>query len=100
MLISKSCLLIPLFLTFGPASNLGSQGQDRSLPKKCDVVIDSSTPEYQVGQVRYGADDGPTKYLLISVKPDQFTREHMIALANRLRQEFCEEERFGVMLFD
>lgn len=24
----------------------------------------------------------------------------MIALASRLRQEFCEEEKFGVMLFD
>ncbi len=100
MAISKLYLLIPLFMALGHVTYLGSQGQHRALPKRCDIVVDSSTPQYQVGQVRYTADDPPQKYLLISIDPGQFTREHMIALANRLRQEFCEEKQFGVMFFD
>jgi hypothetical protein len=99
ILIRFLCVLS--ILGFAVVPDLSLQGQHRALPKKCVMPTnDPLTPEYIVSQVRYTPDRPAQKYLLISVRPDQFTKEQMIALATRLRLEFCEETKFGAMLFD
>jgi hypothetical protein len=99
ILIRFLCVLS--ILCFAVVPDLSLQGQHRALPKKCVMPTnDPLTPEYIVSQVRYTPDRPAQKYLLISVRPDQFTKEQMIALATRLRLEFCEETKFGAMLFD
>lgn len=70
------------------------------MPEKCAAEEVSNAPEYKIGKVWPTGTKPVEKYLLISIQPDDFTKDKMIALARQLNRQFCKEKRFGVIVFD
>jgi hypothetical protein len=92
---SRSALLVML-LMFG--FTLCGEAQE---PQKCEVRINTDAPEYRIAKTRRSLELGPNALvIIISVDPKYFNPESMVAIARRLNEEFCYEERFNVMLFD
>ena len=69
-------------------------------PERCEVTTNADAPEYKIGQTMRGGSGLNNLIILISVDPKDFNRESMLAIARRLNEEFCHEDRFNVMLFD
>lgn len=96
-------IAIAAFLLSCLVSNLKGQEPQllTSMPEKCaqeESVVNA--PEYKIGKVWPTGTKPVEKYLLISVNPEDFTKEKMTALAHQLDKDFCKEIRFGVIIFD
>jgi hypothetical protein len=69
------------------------------VPEKCQVKAkEPNAPEYRVGKAWPTGEKPVEVYLLISVEPEHFSKDKMIALAHQLKKDFCEETRFGVVI--
>jgi hypothetical protein len=93
-LLRLSALLVIIFcfalLLRGQQSNVRCQRNEES-PR---------APRYRIGQ-RYRTAAGlPTLVVNISINPRHFNRAEMEALAHRLNQDFNDEQRLGVGIFD
>lgn len=92
---SRSAVLVALLLL---GFTLWVEAQE---PQKCEVRINTDAPEYRIAQTQRSSDSGPNALvIIISVDPKYFNRESMLAVARRLNEDFCYEDRFNVMLFD
>jgi hypothetical protein len=90
----RSALLIVLLVL---SVTLSVEAQQ---PERCEVTPNTNAPEYRIGQTMRGGPRLNNLVILISVDPKYFNRESMLAIARRLNEEFCNEQRFNVMLFD
>lgn len=68
-------------------------------------VKDIHAPRYKIGStVRTGESEAQpvsaTLLVMISIKPQHFNRDDMIALARRLNREYCIEQNLTVLIFD
>jgi len=57
-------------------------------------------PEYRIGVAGHSIKEACELYIFISVDPGHFVREDMLALANRLNQDFCYEKRLTAVIVD
>src|SRR5215216_4680920 len=57
-------------------------------------------PKYRIGWKTYSNDEPKIFFVAISIHPRYFSRESMVRLARRLKQDFCREQRLIVEILD
>jgi hypothetical protein len=86
-----------LLLFAGLAAFTGAQQR----PVKCPSEdVKPTAPGYRIGLAAHSKKNGCELYLYISVDPSHFVREDMLALAERLNQDFCYEKQLTAILLD
>ena len=71
------------------------------VPEKCKVEDkEPNAPKYKVAKAWPTGTTPIETYLLISIEPEEFTTNKIVALARQLSKDFCKETRFGVIIFD
>jgi hypothetical protein len=74
----------------------GASGQK---PVKCPSKSKTKTM-YRMGISDRTAKGPPTLIMQISVQPKKFNREDITTLAQQLKEDFCQEQRIHISLFD
>ncbi|HMG74094.1 MAG TPA: hypothetical protein VK582_11390 [Pyrinomonadaceae bacterium] len=69
-------------------------------PIKCKHQNPKAVPSYKVGWHDYNVEGPKTLFLAVSVRPRHFSKDEMVALAHRLNQDFCHEQRLNAALLD
>jgi hypothetical protein len=71
-----------------------------SQPKKCKHEARENSPSYRVGWSTYSVEGPGTLFLAIGIDPGRFTRADLIALARRVKADYCQERRLVVSILD
>ena len=68
----------------------------------CIRLTGKEYPRYKVGRSELGGkgDSDQSLLLYISVDPKTLTRDSMIKLAKRIKNDFCREKRIQAIIFD
>jgi hypothetical protein len=61
---------------------------------------DRPAPKYRIGQIDRTVSGPPTLIIHISIKAKYFNSEDMLALVRLLKDDFCNETRLGIFIFD
>jgi hypothetical protein len=67
---------------------------------KCPPTIGLKAPKYEIGQSDHTVDGSPALVLLVSIKNKHFNVEDIKALALRFKDDYCNEQRLNVLIFD
>lgn len=96
--------LLPRLSVFSVALLIGAGLVFGQKPVKCRLESKENkthrAPKYRVGWTTYSVEGPSVLFLAISIHPRHFSRDDMIALARRLGQDFCQEQRLNVEIFD
>ena len=89
--------IVSLFFVAG----LAAYGVAQQRAGKCPPdVVDLKAPAYRIGLAAHGTKKNCELFLYISVEPRHFFREDMLALAERLNNDFCYESQLTVIFLD
>jgi len=89
--------IVSLFFVAG----LAAYGVAQQRAGKCPPdVVDLKAPAYRIGLAAHGTKKNCELFLYISVEPHHFFREDMLALAERLNNDFCYERQLTVIFLD
>ena len=70
-------------------------------PKRCPHGNGQNpAPKYRMGWRTYSVQGPKILFLAISVDRQHFSRDDMVALAHRLKEDFCKEHRLNVEILD
>jgi hypothetical protein len=72
----------------------------RQEPIKCRLENKDHSPSYRVGWHDYNVEGPKTLFLAISVREREFSKKEMVALARRLKNDFCNDQRLNVAILD
>lgn len=85
------CVIVLIFASITEAQNtkLGT----------C-TVSSSVNIKYKLGVWVRPVSETKTLFLQISIKPENFNKEFLIKLAERIKNEYCNEQKLSVVIFD
>jgi len=95
-----------MFLQIGVALGItltGATGTPKFGQKleKCKAQEQMDAPGFRIGRIRRTVEKGvPILLLQISVEPEHFNKADMMALARRLKGDFCKEKQLNVAICD
>lgn len=70
-------------------------------PVKCRLENKNDpSPSYRMGWTTYSIKGPKVLFLAVGISPRHFSRDDMVALARRIKQDFCQEQRLNVSFFD
>lgn len=73
----------------------------QKVPNKCRTEgVPQRAPKYLIGDSWRTEIKTPTLDIQISIKPRYFNQKDMMALARQLKEDFCNEQRLFVFIFD
>jgi hypothetical protein len=87
-------LVITSFFLIVPVLSMGQP------PVKCTHKSKEHAPRYLIGWSTYSVEGPRTLFLAVSIDARHFSRDEMVALARRIRQDFCHEQRLDVALLE
>jgi hypothetical protein len=100
----KMSFLMPFcvaWFIFISSSSSQAQRQFRPRPERCKVDSpEPDAPEYRVGRALRHGENLSQMFLVISVEPENFTKDKMIALTRQIKKDYCHETKFMVIFFD
>lgn len=68
-------------------------------PKKC-AIPKKLGGKYKLVSIGHSVEGPLTLGLRVVVKPENFSREYMLQFAQRVKLEYCNEQRITVVIFD
>jgi len=86
------CFALPLVL-----AGFLTSGQK---PIKCKQETPPAESSYRVGWHDYNVEGPKTLFLAVSIHARSFSKDEIIVLAHRLKQDFCNEQRLNVAILD
>lgn len=79
---------------------IGSVSFGEQKPIKCKHENKERAPDYRVGWRHYSVEGPKTLFIAVSIGSRHFSNDKMVALAHRLKQDFCHEKRLFVAILD
>jgi hypothetical protein len=67
---------------------------------KCKYESKELAPKYRIGWRTYSVAGPKTLLLAISIDTHHFSRDEMVALAHRIKRDFCRERKLDIAILD
>jgi hypothetical protein len=94
------CLGVLLLIgNYSAAPSLAQKSQATSSPQS--AVENAKAPLYKIGRIGYSGPNRSRKvFIFISIEPESFVRDNMLALARKLNEAYSWEKRVLVIILD